>query len=84
MGSGQDTILFRLTSDSWIEVNDANDEKLFHDLALKGEVHRISGLAPFKVLLGFSQGVEVKFNGKPFDQSPYSNNGIARFTLPAQ
>lgn len=81
---GPDSIILELTRDSWIEIVDANNEKLFHDLGIAGERHSISGTAPFRVLLGFSQGVTVKFNGKVFDQSPYSNNGIARFILPVQ
>jgi cytoskeleton protein RodZ len=83
-GHGPDTIDLKLTRDSWIEIYDANNKRLFHDLGLGGEQHSINGTAPFKVLLGFSNGVTVEFNGKPFDTEPFSNNGIARFTLSKQ
>ncbi len=81
-GQGPDTIDMKLTSDSWIEINDKNNNRLFHDLALAGKEYSISGTAPLTVLLGFSKGVSIKFNGKPFDAEPYSRAGIARFTLP--
>tara|TARA_R110002072_G_scaffold39236_1_gene112833 strand:+ start:3932 stop:4849 length:918 start_codon:yes stop_codon:yes gene_type:complete len=81
-GSGPDTIDLEVKRDSWIEIKDANDQKLFHDLALGGEKHSIHGTAPFNVLFGFSPGVTMKFNGKIFNHSRYSNNGIARFKLP--
>jgi cytoskeleton protein RodZ len=80
--TGPDTIDLNLTRDSWIEIQDASDTRLFHDLALTGEKYSIRGTAPFEVLFGFSPGVTIKFNGKSFDHSRYSNNGIARFKLP--
>jgi cytoskeleton protein RodZ len=81
-GNGPDTIDMKLTSDSWVEINDKNNNRLFHNLALAGKEYRISGAAPLTVLLGFSNGVSLKFNGKPFDTEPHSKNGVARFTLP--
>ena len=83
-GSGPDRIDLELKRDSWIEIKDANDQKLFHDLALGGEKYSIQGTAPFNLLFGFSPGVTMKFNGKIFNHSRYSNNGIARFKLPEQ
>jgi cytoskeleton protein RodZ len=81
-GSGPDKIDLEVKRDSWIEIMDANDKRLFHDLALGGEKYSIHGTAPFNVLFGFSPGVSIKFNGKAFNHSRYSNNGIARFKLP--
>jgi len=81
-GHGPDTIDMILTSDSWIEISDKNNNRLFHDLALAGKKYSINGTAPLTVLLGFSKGVTLKFNGKPFDIEPYSKAGVARFTLP--
>ena len=81
-GSGPDTIDLEVKRDSWVEIKDANDKRLFHDLALGGEKYSIHGTAPFNVLFGFSPGVSIKFNGKAFNHSRYSNNGIARFKLP--
>ena len=81
-GSGPDTIDLEVKRDSWIEIMDANNKRLFHDLAIGGEKYSIHGTAPFKVLFGFSPGVSIKFNGKAFNHSRYSNNGIARFKLP--
>ena len=81
-GSGPDTIDLEVKRDSWIDIRDADDKRLFHDLAIGGKNYSIHGTAPFKVLFGFSPGVTIKFNGKVFNHSRYSNNGIARFKLP--
>ncbi|MFQ5659925.1 MAG: helix-turn-helix domain-containing protein [Gammaproteobacteria bacterium] len=79
--SGPDTIRLRLTADSWIEIYDKDDNKLYLNLARAGDEINVNGTAPFDVKLGFSQGVILEFNGKPFDPAPYSHAGIARFTL---
>lgn len=80
-GQGSDSLELNVKTDSWTEVRDATDTRLFHDLAIAGETYTLKGTAPFSVLLGFSEGVTVKFNGELFDAEPYSKNGVARFIL---
>ena len=79
-----DEIQFKLKRDSWIEVYDSGNNRLYMGLAKPGEELKLSGTAPFDVLLGYSPGVEVRFNGKLFDTEPHSRSGIARFTLGVQ
>ncbi len=79
-----DSIILSLTDDSWIEVYDFEDNRLFYNLGIAGNQYSINGKAPFRIQLGYSDGVTVTFNGKKFDQSPYSRNGIARFKLPVE
>ena len=81
-GRGLDRLRISLLDDSWIEVFDANNEKIYYNLAGAGQVLALSGVAPFSVLLGFAPGVVVEFNGAVFDHSAHSAGvGIARFTL---
>ncbi len=82
--SGPDTVLLTISQDSWIEIYDANDQRLFMDLGREGEQFQIDGTAPFNLILGYSPGVSIKFNDEAFDPEPYSNNGVARFRLPAE
>jgi cytoskeleton protein RodZ len=70
-----------LASDSWIEVYDREDNKLYYALAKGGRTIDISGSAPFRVLLGYARGVSVEFNGEAFDHSAHMDRGIARFVL---
>ena len=67
-----------------MEIYDANDKRLFRDLALSGEEHLIEGAAPFRILFGFSPGVTAEFNGQRIEHAGYSRHGIARFTLPEE
>lgn len=82
IGSGEDTIILELSSDSWIEIKDKDNNKVFFDLAVAGKTYTLKGNAPFNVLFGFSKGIKLTFNGKNIDFSSHSKNGVARFSLP--
>lgn len=79
-----DSLRLTFSDDSWVEIYDANDNRLFRDLALSGEEHLIEGAAPFRILFGFSPGVTAEFNGERIEHAGYSRHGIARFTLPEE
>lgn len=76
------TVALHFLDDSWVEMTDATGERVFYDLGEAGETHTVQGTPPFKVLLGYSPGVSIEYNGVPFDQSRFTNrNNVARFTL---
>lgn len=79
--TGPDLIVLKLTADSWIEIIDANNTKVFFNLGREGDVFNVRGTAPFDVLLGSAQAVTIEFNGGPFNAAPYSRAGVARFKL---
>jgi cytoskeleton protein RodZ len=82
--SSEDSIYLKLEHDSWIEIYDSGNNKLYKDLAKDGEEISLTGIGPFSVLLGYAPGVAIKFNGKLFDTEPYTVAGIARFKLGVQ
>lgn len=68
--------------DSWIEITDVTGKRLFFDLGLEGQVRKLVGIGPFKVLFGNAPGVRLSIDGEAFDHVPYQRNGgVARFTL---
>ncbi len=76
-----DRLRLSFTNESWVEVYDAGGERLYFNLAREGSVLDLEGRAPFRVVLGYARGVEVRFNDVPFDPAPFVSRGIARFTL---
>lgn len=81
-GNGPDRITMVVNIDCWIEIFDADNEKVFYDLARAGQTLQLSGTAPFSVLLGNADAATVEFNNAPFDFTPYITGiGIARFVL---
>ena len=78
---GVNHLKMAFSHESWVEIYGKNEKKLFYNLAKPGSIIDISEPGPFRVLLGFAQGVKVEFNGTPFDVSQHTTAGIARFSL---
>lgn len=71
----------RFSANSWVDIRDSTGKRLIRELGFKGAEKQITGVAPFQVLLGYGPGVELEYNGKPYDFSEYQNRKVARFTL---
>ena len=54
-----------LTNDSWVEVYDASNQRLFYDVATGGSVQSVSGKGPLRVVLENAAGVSVEVDGQP-------------------
>jgi len=76
-----DTLVLNFTADSWVEITDSTGRRVFYSMGKAGETSTLLGIAPFSVLLGYSPGVSIEYNGKPFDQSPFVRQDVARFKL---
>ncbi|HEB80454.1 MAG TPA: helix-turn-helix domain-containing protein [Chromatiales bacterium] len=58
-------LVLRCRGTSWVEVRDASGRRLVYDLLHAGEVRRVSGTPPFRVLLGNAAGVQLEWDGRP-------------------
>ncbi len=74
-------LVLELDRESWTEVQDAHGAKLYYALAAAGQTIKVAGEPPFRVVLGNAPDVEVYYNGKPFDITPWSRGRVARFTV---
>lgn len=54
-----------LEADSWVEIYDSRDQRLYFDVASAGSVQSVSGRAPLRVVLENAAGVSVEVNGEP-------------------
>lgn len=68
-------------ADSWVEVTDAEGRKLAYDLVGEGRTRILEGEAPFRIFLGYAPGVEIIYNGEPFDHTPFHRQDLARFRI---
>lgn len=76
------TLALHFVDNSWVEVTDATGAQVFYALGEAGETRTVQGEPPFKVLLGYSPGVSIEYNGVAFDQSRFaSRSNVARFTI---
>lgn len=67
--------------DSWTEVRDAQGNRLMHRLGKAGENYTIKGVAPFELVLGYAPGVDLRYNGEPYDLSRYKNRRLVKFSV---
>jgi cytoskeleton protein RodZ len=78
----QNHLAMRFVHDSWVEIYDGQEKRLYYRLVKGGESLTLAGAAPFRVLLGYAKDVAIEYNGRPFDERPFIHpQGLARFTL---
>ena len=75
------SLLLRFSAPSWVEVRDASGRRLLTGLMAAGRERRLEGEPPFSVVLGYAPGVELRYNGQPFDFSAYVRKDVARFQV---
>ncbi len=78
-----DRLDIRFSHDSWVEIYDRDETKLFFGLAKAGQGVSVAGGPPLRVLLGYARDVQIQYNGQFFDPAPYMRGDVARFTVGA-
>ena len=67
--------------DCWVEVSDSDANILLYKTIKANETVTLMGNAPLTVTLGSAAHVTVKFNDALFDTTPFTQGGVAKFTL---
>ena len=75
-------IIMRFSGDSWVEIFDATSERVAFGVKKSGYVMTVNGVAPFSVVLGKHQLVEIELDGETVDTSSFPTNRLAKFQLP--
>ncbi len=82
LSDGEVRLSLSYTGDCWTEISDATGQRLFADMGRDGSSVEVSGVAPFAVLFGNVDNVDVRVNGNSYPVS--SNNPgsrMARLTI---
>ena len=81
--SGFDQLELSFRDECWVEIADNQFGLIYNDLNQVNDVLTIYGTAPFEVLLGKATGVEMIYNGRPFELEPFiSGDRTAKLTVP--
>jgi cytoskeleton protein RodZ len=81
--SGFDQLELSFRDECWVEIADNQFGLIYNDLNQVNDVLTIYGTAPFEVLLGKATGVEMIYNGRPFEIEPFiSRDRTAKLTVP--
>ncbi|MDO6486924.1 DUF4115 domain-containing protein [Colwellia sp. 6_MG-2023] len=77
-----DTAMFTFSGDCWVNIFDANGDRIAWGVKKSGYVMTVTGQAPLKITLGKPELAEIEFNGQAVDLSEFNAGNIAKFTLP--
>ncbi|MBQ4833532.1 DUF4115 domain-containing protein [Pseudoalteromonas sp. MMG010] len=80
--SKNSTIVMNFSDDSWVEIHDAQGDKIAFGVKKAGYTMTVSGIAPFSVVLGKHTVVSITLNGENVDISAFAPNRLAKFKLP--
>ncbi|KAA0020973.1 DUF4115 domain-containing protein [Salinicola corii] len=76
------TLSLTFNEESWTEIYDANDDRIFSGLQSAGSQASAEGDPPFRLTIGNASGVRLRYRGESVDLSQYTGgNNVARFTL---
>ncbi len=80
----KENIEMHFRANSWVDIRDSTGRRLIQSMGVAGATKEVRGVAPFQVLIGYGPGVEIVYNGQPFDFSQYQGKqAVVRFTLNA-
>jgi cytoskeleton protein RodZ len=79
---GQDSLTMQFYDACWVNVIDAEGERIAFGTKEKGYVMELKGKAPFVVTLGNPAVVTIRLNQQPYDISTLPIGRVAKFTIP--
>ena len=72
-------------ADSWVEIYDSAEQRVFFDMGATGTSRAVSAEAPLRVFLGYADGVRLELDGQvvavPAD---VKRGNLAEFSLDAR
>ncbi|MFT5082718.1 MAG: cytoskeleton protein RodZ [Lentisphaeria bacterium] len=77
----EDILMLSFSDECWVNIKDATDTVLFAKLQTKGDNLRVFGLAPFEVMLGNAEAVDLMMNGRVVSTVSPNSAKTLRLTL---
>ncbi len=66
---------------SWVDVRDANNQRLLYQSMTEGRTVTLEGSPPFRIFLGNAKAVRIRYDGRPIDVAAHQTGLYARFVL---
>jgi cytoskeleton protein RodZ len=84
-GAERVRVQMSFTADSWVEIYDSSEQRVFFDMGTTGTTRAVSAAAPLRVFLGFADGVQLLLDGRAVAVPPEAKRGnLAEFSLDAR
>ena len=82
LGEGADQLQLVFSGNSWVEIDDGRNVRLYNEMLRGGDTLLIKGQAPFQLLFGDGRNVAVTFNSVAIDISgSIRSDATSRVTL---
>jgi cytoskeleton protein RodZ len=81
MPAGAGLLGVRVSSESWVEVQDARGQTLLSRKVAAGEALGLDGEVPLRLTIGNAAATQVTFRGQPVDLSANTVANVARLQL---
>lgn len=78
----QDVLEMRFSENCWVDVVDADGNRVAYGTKQAGYIMQLTGRAPFVVTLGNPSVVTIQFNQQAVDMSALPAGRVAKFTIP--
>ncbi|MBR2514026.1 MAG: helix-turn-helix domain-containing protein [Halomonas sp.] len=80
--AASNTLELTFNEQSWTEIFDASNQRVFVGLQTPGTTASVEGEPPFRLTVGNATGVELRYQGEVIDLPQRAGaNNVARFTL---
>lgn len=79
-----DRLKMTFSDNCWIDVLDANGDRIAFGTKQAGYVMELNAKGPFVITLGNPGVVSIELNDQPYDMSRFPGNRVAKFTLSGQ
>lgn len=80
--AGPGRLVFRLDEESWLDVRDARERRLYSGISAAGSVRVVQGQPPFTVVIGNARAARLEHGGREVDLAPHtSSGGVARLRV---
>jgi len=86
-GAAQPTVRVRMSfsADSWVELYDANQRRVFFDLGVANSARSFTLAVPARVFLGYADAVQLEIDGRPVTLGEeVRRDNVAHFTIDAR
>ncbi len=77
-----DQLEMRFSANCWVDVVDAEGNRVAYGTKQTGYVMQLKGKAPFVVTLGNPSVVQINFNQQAVDMSSFPGGRVAKFSIP--
>ncbi len=79
--SVQNELVLNFSATSWVDIRDTEDNRLAYKSYTRGEELIIPIESRINVFIGNAEGVEVQYNGEPYDISGFREGVYAKFVM---